>query len=57
MNENENLKCTYNCIMCQNREKETDFCKIKGIEKCSKKAPTEFSTCNDYLVDASLIMF
>ena len=57
MNENEKIKCDYNCIMCQNREKETDFCKVKGIEDCSKKAPTEFSTCNEYLIDSNLIMF
>jgi hypothetical protein len=57
MNENEKLKCNYKCVRCQNREKETDFCKVKGIEDCSKKAPTEFSTCNDYLVDANLVMF
>ena len=29
----------------------------KGIENCSKIAPTEFSTCKDYLVRHDLIMF
>ena len=52
----EDKRCNYNCITCQNRNKE-DFCLAKGIENCSKIAPTEFSTCKDYLVRHDLIMF
>lgn len=57
MSEKKNNKCTYDCVKCENRDKDTDFCKIKGIENCSKVAPAEFSKCSDYLIDSKLIMF
>lgn len=50
------VKCDYNCVTCQHRNKE-DFCTIKGIENCSKTAPAEFSTCTDYIINEKLIMF
>lgn len=57
MTEKKEIKCSYDCVKCQNRDKNTDFCKVKEIENCSRKAPTEFSKCNDYLIDSKLIMF
>lgn len=57
MSENKKVKCDYNCVTCQHREKKTDFCKVKQIENCSKVAPTEFSKCTDYMIDEKLIMF
>ena len=56
MNDDKKIKCNYNCVTCQHRNKE-DFCTIKQIENCSKAAPTEFSTCNEYIVSDKLIMF
>ena len=56
-NKTEKNKCDYKCSMCQHYAKEYDFCKEKNIEECSKKAPTEFTTCNDYLIRDDLIMF
>lgn len=60
MNENKEskkkLKCDYNCVTCQHRNKE-DFCVVKGIENCSKVAPSEFSKCNEYLIHENLVMF
>ncbi len=50
------IKCDYNCTTCQHRNNQ-DFCVVKGIENCSKVAPTEFSVCNEYLVHEKLIMF
>lgn len=53
---NKETKCDYNCVTCQHRSKE-DFCLAKGIENCSKVAPTEFSKCNEYLIHEDLVMF
>lgn len=57
MSENKKVKCDYNCVTCQHRNKEKDFCMIKQIENCSKVAPTEFSKCADYMISDKLIMF
>lgn len=47
------LKCT----TCQFYEKSIDFCKEKEIENCSKKALTEFSNCESYLINQRYVMF
>ena len=57
MSEKKEMKCSYNCKTCQNHDRKKDFCIVKKIENCSKIAPTEFSTCTDYLISDRLIMF
>lgn len=50
-------KCSrIKCITCENYSKETDFCKEKCIENCSK-AKTDFSQCDSYLVSSRLVLF
>lgn len=50
-------KCNIKCSTCENYNKETDFCKEKGIEKCSKQVHTDFSQCDSYLIRENLVMF
>ena len=45
------------CCTCENYEKETDFCKEKGIEDCSKQINTDFSQCDSFLIREDLVMF
>lgn len=48
-----NIKCT----TCEFYEKETDFCREKEIENCTKQPNTDFSQCNDFIIKESLVMF
>ena len=50
-------KCSLKCKTCEHYSRETDFCKEKEIEGCSKQVNTDFSQCGDYLVDSKLVMF
>lgn len=43
-----------NCKTCQFHNKD-DSCKITGEQNCSKK--TQFSKCNNFLIDNKLIHF
>ena len=57
MNKNNAEKCSFKCITCEHYSKKTDFCKEKGIENCSKKPHTDFSKCQQFLINEKLIMF
>lgn len=50
-------KCSVKCNTCEFYEKEIDFCAAKQIENCTKQPNTDFSQCNDYLVNQKLVMF
>ena len=50
-------KCNFKCSTCENYSKETDFCKEKEIENCSKQVHTDFAQCESYLVSQKLVMF
>lgn len=50
-------KCSLKCKTCEHYSRETDFCKEKEIEGCSKQVQTDFSTCEDYLIREKLVMF
>lgn len=52
-----NKKCSVKCNTCEYYEKETDFCKEKEIENCTKQPNTDFSQCENYLVSGKLVMF
>ena len=45
------------CEFCEYYNKQTDFCKEKEIENVSKQVNTNFSQCDDYLVNSKLVMF
>lgn len=57
MSETKKKKCSLKCSTCQNYDKQSDFCKEKEIEECSKKALTEFSNCDSYLMNEKLVFF
>lgn len=60
MNEKEKnieTKCIFKCKYCNHYVVETDYCKEKRIEDCSKHVNTDFSVCEDYLIKHELIMF
>lgn len=56
-NENKKMKCNFKCRTCENYIVETDYCKEKEIEDCSRHVNTDFSVCEDYLIRENLIMF
>ena len=57
MNECKGNMCNFKCRTCENYVYETDYCREKGIEDCSKHVNTDFSVCEDYLIKHELIMF
>lgn len=57
MSEYKNKKCNLKCCTCEHYDKKADFCKEKEIENVSQQVNTDFSQCNDYLVDSKLVMF
>lgn len=57
MNNNKKKNCNFKCSTCENYCKETDFCKEKSVEECSKQIHTDFSTCDSYLIREDLVMF
>lgn len=50
-------KCNFKCRTCENYCKEVDFCKVKGIENCSKQMQTDFAQCDSYLIAEKYVMF
>lgn len=50
-------KCGTKCETCEFYDKSSDFCEARMIKKCSKQKNSNFSTCEDYLVKESLVMF
>lgn len=50
-------KCGIRCETCEFYNKSTDFCESRMIRKCSKQKNSNFSTCEDYLVKESLVMY
>ena len=57
MDKKKEAKCNFKCATCEHYTKNTDFCKEKEIENCSKQAHTDFSQCDSYLISEKLIMF
>lgn len=57
MEECKEKKCIFKCVTCENYSRDTDFCKEKNIEQCSKQVHTDFSQCDSFLINHKLIMF
>lgn len=55
--EKSKIECEIKCLICEHYNKNKDFCKIKCIEDCVRKAKSEFSTCDSYLTKENLIYF
>ena len=52
-----NKKHKIKCSTCEFYDAPIDYCSQREIEECSKQAHTNFSSCDDYLVKESLIMY
>lgn len=50
-------KCKLKCCTCEFYDTPLDYCSERDIENCSKQMHTDFSTCEDYLIKESLVMF
>lgn len=50
-------KCKIKCCTCEFYDPAEDYCSEKDIKQCSKQMYTDFSTCENYLVKESLVMF
>lgn len=61
-NNNENhkpkkKKCKIKCSTCEFYDILQDYCSQKEIEDCSKQVQTKFTSCDEYLISADLVMF
>lgn len=50
-------KCKIKCLTCEYYDAPFDYCSEKDIENCSEQSRSNFSSCEDYLVKESLVMF
>lgn len=50
-------KCNIKCCTCEFYEKETDYCREREVENCTKQPNTDFSQCENYLVGEKFVMF
>ena len=57
MSKEKTKQCNFKCKTCEYYSRESDFCKEKEIENCSKQVNTDFSQCESYLVSERLVMY